>query len=104
VVLRHRGQYSTLYAHLSGFAQGMRRGARVAQGDIIGFVGSTGWATGPHLHYEFHVGGRSRNPYSIAMPAGEPVPAAERAAFQRHAGPVVARLELLSAHALAQLE
>jgi murein DD-endopeptidase MepM/ murein hydrolase activator NlpD len=104
VILRHRGRYSTLYAHLSRFEPGLRRGKRVAQGEVIGRVGSTGWATGPHLHYEFHVGGRARNPYAIAMPAGEPVPAAELAAFRRRSEPLIARLELLAAHQIAQLE
>jgi murein DD-endopeptidase MepM/ murein hydrolase activator NlpD len=104
VVVRHRGQYSTAYAHLSRFAPGMQRGARVAQGDVVGFVGQTGWATGPHLHYEFRVAGQSRNPYAIAMPAGEPVPTAELAAYRRHAEPLLARLELLAVKPLAQLE
>jgi murein DD-endopeptidase MepM/ murein hydrolase activator NlpD len=104
VILRHRGQVSTLYGHLSRVAPGMHRGVRVAQGDIVGYVGKTGWATGPHLHYEFRVAGRARNPYAIAMPAGKPVPAAERAAFRRQAEPLVARLELLAAIPLARLE
>jgi murein DD-endopeptidase MepM/ murein hydrolase activator NlpD len=104
VILRHRGQYATLYAHLSRLAPGVHRGRRVAQGDIIGHVGSTGWATGPHLHYEFQISGRARNPYAIAMPAGEPVSAAELPAFRLHAEPMVARLELLAASPLAQLE
>jgi murein DD-endopeptidase MepM/ murein hydrolase activator NlpD len=104
VIVRHRGQYSTVYAHLARFAPGMQRGSRVAQGDAVGFVGQTGWATGPHLHYEFRVAGQSRNPYAIAMPAGEPVPAAELAAYRRHAEPLLARLELLAANPLALLE
>jgi hypothetical protein len=82
------GQYSTVYAHLSRIA--VKRGARVDQNDTIGFVGQTGWATGPHLHYEFRVNGQSRNPMSIAMPAASPVPAAELAAFQAHAAPLIA--------------
>lgn len=104
VILRHRGQYSTLYAHLSRLAQGVRTGARVAQGDTVGHVGQTGWATGPHLHYEFRIGGQARNPYAIAMPAGQPVPPAELASFQAHAGPLVARLEMLASPPLARLE
>jgi len=104
VVLRHRGQTSTAYAHLSRFAPGMRPGARVVQGDIIGHVGSTGWATGPHLHYEFRIAGRARNPYAIAMPAGTPVPASQLPAFESRAAPLVAQLELLSTPPLAQLE
>jgi murein DD-endopeptidase MepM/ murein hydrolase activator NlpD len=104
IVVRHRGQYSTAYAHLSRFAPGLRTGARVAQGDVIGYVGQTGWATGPHLHYEFRVAGHARNPYAIAMPAGKPVPADELAAFRRHAEPLAANLDLLALDPLARLE
>jgi len=104
VILRHRSRYSTLYGHLSRIEPGLHRGQRVAQGEVIGRVGSTGWATGPHLHYEFHVGGQARNPYAIAMPAGEPVPEAELAAFRRQAEPLIARLERLAAYQLAQTE
>src|ERR1051325_7463109 len=102
VILRHNGQYSTVYAHLSRIA--VRRGARVAQNDTIGFVGQTGWATGPHLHYEFRIAGQARNPMSVALPAASPVPAAELAAFQVHAAPLIARLELLANSNLALLE
>jgi murein DD-endopeptidase MepM/ murein hydrolase activator NlpD len=94
VILRHNGQYSTLYGHLSRIH--VRRGARVAQNDTIGLVGQTGWATGPHLHYEFKVAGQARNPLSIALPAAQPVPAQSLAAFRAHAEPLVARLDLLS--------
>jgi murein DD-endopeptidase MepM/ murein hydrolase activator NlpD len=104
VILRHRSQYSTLYAHLSRIAPEVRPGTRVAQGEVVGHVGSTGWATGPHLHYEFRIGGRARNPYAIAMPAGEPVPAALLPDYRAHAAPLVARLELLAAQPLARLE
>jgi len=102
VILRHPGQYSTVYAHLSRIA--VKRGARVEQNDTIGFVGQTGWATGPHLHYEFRINGQSRNPMSIAMPAASPVPAAELAAFHAYAAPLIARLELLANSNLALLE
>lgn len=105
VVLRHQGQYSTLYAHLSRFASGLRRGARVEQNDTIGFVGQTGWATGPHLHYEFHIAGKARNPFTIAMPAANPVPARDLPDFLAHAEPLVAQLDLLaSVTTLAQAE
>jgi murein DD-endopeptidase MepM/ murein hydrolase activator NlpD len=104
VVLRHRGSYSTVYAHLSRFAAGMRRGARVAQSDTVGYVGQTGWATGPHLHYEFRVAGVARNPHSIAMPAGQPVPQQELQAFSDQAAPHVARLDLLVHSTFALLE
>lgn len=104
VILRHRGQYSTLYAHLSRISAGLRKGARVAQGDIIGHVGQTGWATGPHLHYEFRVAGKARDPHGIAMPAGEPVPGGELAAYRVHAESLAARLDLLAVNPLARLE
>jgi murein DD-endopeptidase MepM/ murein hydrolase activator NlpD len=104
VMLRHHGQYSTVYAHLSRIAQGVRRGARVAQNDTIGAVGQTGWATGPHLHYEFRVAGEARNPFSIAMPAALPVPPHELPAFRTQADPLIARLELLANSNLALLE
>jgi murein DD-endopeptidase MepM/ murein hydrolase activator NlpD len=101
VIVRHQGRYETLYAHLSRIA--VKRGARVDQNDTVGFVGQTGWATGPHLHYEFRVAGAARNPFSIAMPAGTPVPAQDLAAFQTRAGQLAAQLDLLANGNLAQL-
>ena len=102
VILRHNGQYSTLYAHLSRIA--VRRGARVAQSDTIGFVGQTGWATGPHLHYEFRIAGEPRNPLSVALPAALPLPAQQLSAFRAQADPLIARLDLLAYANLALRE
>jgi len=102
VILRHHGQYQTVYAHLSRVS--VKRGERVAQNDTIGAVGRTGWATGPHLHYEFRIAGRARNPYSIAMPAANPVPPQETEIFRQHAEPLIARLDLLDRANLAFLE
>jgi len=104
VVLRHRGQYATTYAHLSRFAAGVHRGAKVAQNDTIGFVGQTGWATGPHLHYEFRIAGQARNPFSIGDAGRAAVAAQDLAAFQYYASPLMARLDLLANSNLAQLE
>lgn len=104
VILRHHGGITTAYAHLNGFAGGLHRGARVAQGDTIGFVGATGWATGPHLHYEFRVNNQHRNPLTIAMPAAEPVPAERMPAFLAAARPLATQLELLADVRLAALE
>ena len=102
VILRHHGQYATVYAHLSRVA--VRKGARVAQNDTIGAVGQTGWATGPHLHYEFRVAGQARNPFSIAMPAANPVAQQDLPAFRNHAAALVERLDLLATVTVAQVQ
>lgn len=96
VILRHQRTYTTLYAHLNSFSRGIRKGARVAQGETIAAVGRTGWATGPHVHYEFRVAGRARNPLTIALPAAVPVPAAQMAAFRTRAAELVGPLDLLA--------
>ena len=104
VVLRHHGQYTTLYAHLSRFPTGLHRGQRVAQNDTIGFVGQTGWATGPHLHYEFQVAGQARNPRTLAMPSGLPVPKAQLDDFLAQAAPLAARLDVAANSDVARLD
>ncbi len=104
VVLRHKGQISTLYAHLSKFGAGIRRGTRVSQGDVIGYVGSTGWATGPHLHYEFRVGSEHRNPLQMVFPSAEPVPAARMQAFRAETEPYAAQLARLRSVSIAALD
>jgi len=103
VILRHQGSYSTVYAHLSRIAPGVKRGARLAQEDAVGFVGQTGWATGPHLHYEFRIGGEARNPYSIAMPSAQPVAPQEMPAFRAQAATYISQLELVANSNLAML-
>ncbi len=104
VVVRHNGQYSTAYAHLSSIAKEVRPRARVSQGVTIGSVGQTGWATGPHLHFEFRVAGQARNPLAIAMPAAQPVAPHDLPMFKRQAGPLVAQLELIANGNLALLD
>jgi murein DD-endopeptidase MepM/ murein hydrolase activator NlpD len=104
VVVRHPNGYETLYAHLSAFAGGSRPGRRVAQGDVIGFVGSTGMATGPHLHYEFHVNGVYQNPLRLAMPPGPPITAQLRPSFQEATRPLFSRLDILRDTDLARLD
>ncbi|HXV23334.1 MAG TPA: peptidoglycan DD-metalloendopeptidase family protein [Alphaproteobacteria bacterium] len=81
VRLRHKGAYRTAYAHLSRFAKGMKVGRRVRQGEIIGYVGSTGRSTGPHLHYEVIVSGKQINPLSVKLPTGEKLTGAEKDRF-----------------------
>ena len=84
VRIKHNQQIATAYAHLSKFGGGMRRGGRVQQGDIIGYVGTTGRSTGPHLHYEVLRGGRQINPMSIDLPTGVALEGREMAAFKHH--------------------
>lgn len=104
VTLKHQNGISTYYAHLSSISSGLRRGARVHQGDVIGHVGQTGWATGPHLHYEFRVNNEVRNPLTIALPAALPIPPSQMAAFTSVSGPLAAELALLKDTNLALLE
>jgi murein DD-endopeptidase MepM/ murein hydrolase activator NlpD len=104
VVLRHGGGIMTAYGHLSHFANGIRKGARVGQGELVGLVGQTGWATGPHLHYEFRVNNQHRNPLTIALPAALPISAQQIATFRSVSAPLAARLNLLKNTNLALLE
>ena len=96
VEIRHGGGINTLYAHLSGFAAGVRAGAHVHQGQAVGFVGATGYATGPHLHYEFKVAGMHQDPLRVALPKAEPVPSRLRQSFLAIADDSRAKLELVS--------
>jgi murein DD-endopeptidase MepM/ murein hydrolase activator NlpD len=95
VVLRHQTKFTTWYGHLSGFAPGMQRGKRVNQGDIIGYVGSTGLATGPHLHYEFRINNAHQDPLRVAMPPAPPLAPQYRTAFDETTRPMSERLALL---------
>ena len=81
VRIRHNGQYATAYAHLSRFGKNVAVGKRVRQGDVIGYVGSTGRSTGPHLHYEILVAGQQTNPFKVKMPAGPKLEGRDLARF-----------------------
>ena len=96
IILEHAGQYRTLYAHMSSYARGLRDGSRVKQGQTIGYVGASGLATGPHLHYEFHKHGQHVDPLSVALPAAAPLPAAEMARFEQTTTPLLTQLAQLS--------
>jgi len=104
VVLRHQTQYTTWYGHLSGIAKGVRKGARVAQGEVIGFVGATGLATGPHLHYELRINDVYQDPLRVAIPEAPPITAGYRAAFDAVARPMAQQLGLLRTTNLARLD
>jgi murein DD-endopeptidase MepM/ murein hydrolase activator NlpD len=104
VILRHQGQYNTVYGHLSGYAAGLHKGSRVGQGDVIAYVGATGLATGPHLHYEFRVNGVHRNPLTVALPTALPLAANQLAQFREQTQAVITRLALVSNGNLALLD
>jgi murein DD-endopeptidase MepM/ murein hydrolase activator NlpD len=81
IILKNFGQYSTLYAHQSRFAAGLKKGDHIQQGQLIGYVGQTGWATGPHLHYEFRINDRPVDPLSVDLPVARALDPADHKAF-----------------------
>ncbi len=104
IVLQHQGSYSTAYGHLSRFGKGLRRGASVTQGQVIGYVGATGVATGPHLHYEFRVNNVQKNPLALKLPTSYPLDSHAKAQFASKTQPLVTHLELLRHTNLAALD
>ncbi len=101
VIIQHANQYTTLYAHLSKYRGSVKNGSRVKQGDVIGYVGKSGLATGPHLHYEFRVNGVHRNPLTVKLPAAAPIAAKYKGDFQEKSASLLARLDLISRTRLA---
>jgi len=98
VMVKHQGQYSTVYGHLSAFAPKLAAGAKVRQGDTIAFVGQTGWATGPHLHYEFRIADQARDPLAVGMPTAPAITTEHLSQFQAAITPLTESLAL--AHSL----
>ncbi len=99
IVLKHWGAYSTAYGHMSRIAPGMKKGKKVSQGDIIGYVGSTGMSTGPHLHYEFRVNNVQQNPAKVDMPNVNPLTPKEMAKFKSNLADMQHRFTLMDASA-----
>jgi murein DD-endopeptidase MepM/ murein hydrolase activator NlpD len=95
IVLKHWNNYTTAYAHMSRFAPGVRKGSKVSQGDLIGYVGTTGWSTGAHLHYEFRVGGQAQDPNKLNIAPQAPLTAAELSRFRSVSGDMMHRFALL---------
>jgi len=96
MILQHGTKYTTLYAHLKTYNRKLRNGSRVKQGQTIAYVGSTGLATGPHLHYEFRVNGVHRNPLTVSLPVSNPVPKKQMANFDQVTSPIIAQLDSLT--------
>jgi murein DD-endopeptidase MepM/ murein hydrolase activator NlpD len=104
VIIKHGQTYTTLYGHLSRYNKKAKRGSKVKQGQIIGYVGSTGLATGPHLHYEFRVNGVHRNPLTVKLPAAEPIAKKYQEDFQLKTQPLLSQLELINRTLVANAE
>jgi len=100
VILKHGQKYSTLYAHMSKYGR-YKNGSRVKQGQVIGYIGKSGLATGPHLHYEFRLNGVHRNPLTVKFPAAKPVAKNQLAAFKQQTSPLISQLELAKQTQLA---
>ncbi|MFZ3153870.1 peptidoglycan DD-metalloendopeptidase family protein [Pseudomonas sp.] len=93
VIIQHGQRYRTLYAHMNGFAKGIRSGSNVKQGQIIGYIGTTGLSTGPHLHYEFQVNGVHVDPLSQKLPMADPIAGSEKARFMQLSKPLMAQMD-----------
>lgn len=101
VIVQHGGNITTLYGHMNNFRKGQKTGSRVSQGDVIGYVGKTGLASGPHLHYEFRVNGVHKNPQTVKLPQAASIDNAEREKFLTVAEKSLAQLESFKATQLA---
>ncbi|MDZ7292260.1 MAG: M23 family metallopeptidase [candidate division KSB1 bacterium] len=95
VAIEHKNHFSTLYGHLSRYAENLKKGAPVEQGQVIGYVGATGLATGPHLHYTMYLNGKAINPLKIQPASGDPIPAVQLPEFARHRDLLLLQLGLL---------
>ncbi|MBB1488062.1 OapA family protein [Oceanospirillum sediminis] len=104
VILQHGQRYTTLYAHMNAFGKGIRKGTKVRQGQVIGYVGSTGLATGPHLHYEFRVNGIHKNPVTVKLPDADPIAKKERERFDQYASNLLSSFESYSQTQVAKLD
>ncbi len=104
VRVTHPGRITTVYAHLNQFTDGLKRGSRVTQGQVIGTVGMTGWTTGPHLHYEFRVDGKHTDPMTVTLPEGRRLSVAERMRFDPQAALMLEQLTQIDSIGLARFE
>ncbi len=103
IFLRHGGRYTTVYGHLSKFARSLKNGSKIKQGQVIGYVGSTGLATGPHLHYEFRINGVHRNPLTVKLPKSIPLPKKQMPDFKNQTATLLAQLDKEKARSMVAL-
>ncbi|WNW12117.1 peptidoglycan DD-metalloendopeptidase family protein [Pseudomonas sp. DTU_2021_1001937_2_SI_NGA_ILE_001] len=101
VIIQHGDTYRTLYGHMQGFAKGVQTGSSVKQGQVIGYIGTTGLSTGPHLHYEFQVNGVHVDPLGQKLPMADPIAKAEKQRFMQVSQPLMARMDQEKATKLA---
>jgi murein DD-endopeptidase MepM/ murein hydrolase activator NlpD len=104
VEVQHHSGISTAYGHMSRFASGLHKGDKVQQGDVIGYVGSTGWATGPHLHYEFRINSVPKDPLSVDVARSEPLDRTALLEFKRLQSSLDRRLKLASTVSVAKAQ
>jgi murein DD-endopeptidase MepM/ murein hydrolase activator NlpD len=100
VIVEHAGKYTTLYAHMSKYSKRAKRGNRVKQGQVIGYVGASGLASGPHLHYEFRVRGKHRDPLRVKLPKSLSLPKSEIAKFRKTTTPLLTQLAAIPAETM----
>lgn len=104
IKIKHNKTYSTVYAHMLKFQKGLSKGSKVKRGQIIGYVGQSGLATGPHCHYEFHINKKPKNPTTVHLPQADSVPAKELASFKANANSLLAHLKLFEEAYLASAD
>jgi murein DD-endopeptidase MepM/ murein hydrolase activator NlpD len=95
IAIKDTPKYTTAYGHMSRFAKGLHVGSHVTQGQVIGYVGQTGMATGPHLHYEVRVNGKPENPLTVTMPKPQPLSGKLMAEFKAQSAPMIARIQMI---------
>ncbi|MDI1351380.1 MAG: peptidoglycan DD-metalloendopeptidase family protein [bacterium] len=101
IKIKHDKKYSTIYGHMLKFQKGLSKGSKVKRGQVIGYVGQTGLATGPHCHYELHVNNQPKNPTTAGLPTAAPVPSRELAGFRAKSGNLFARLKIFESATIA---
>jgi len=104
VMVSHQGRFTTVYGHLSRFSSGIKKGQKLGQGQLIGYVGMTGLASGPHLHYEFKQNGVQRDPLKVALPDGKPISEAQKTSFADSTRDLFAQLDTLRNTHVAKLD